>query len=461
MVWCLAECVWASRQTSARIGTLLLFGPLGLIHGLVPFLAPTRAWSAGDALLAAEMALLGVVSCSIGWRAYLRLARVHPTRVLASDLRATLQSRRGQRALSRLFLLSMLLAVAGSLGELIAMAGSLKAALLAGRFEYRGEGNLLLRVLFVHVVTNFAQLPGFLGFFLPRRYRIAGVLFSVVFAAFLFWASKGGRGPALGLVVSVALGFVLSRRLSRMQTIFLGASLLCLVLVAAGLYKVRKSMARESALRSVRLLAEGQTYIDILERDPLNYHSVLVSAVAVFPRRHAYLNGATYVRILFAPVPRALSGGLKPRDTHLVFAEAIGVRKRGVTVPPTLMGDGYINFRGWPGVIVVLMGHGFLYAFLTHRMRQSLLLFLVVAATFGHVAVMTVRGQPYEIVAGLVSGGILIFPAALLSGFPLRWLLLRSKPRATGHRRQRAPTNPDAVPPEPLAGQDDRAPFRA
>lgn len=146
----------------------------------------------------------------------------------------------------------------------------------------------------------------------------------------------------------------------------------------------------------------------------------MISAVEVFPRRHEYLDGATYIRILLFAVPQSLSGGLKPADTHMVFANALSSRRTEMTIPPTMMGDGYINFWGWPGVIIVMLFNGVFFAFMTGRMRDNIWIFLGFGTTFGRVAVMSLRGQPYEIAVGIAISLVLMLAIGRATQIPLQ-----------------------------------------
>lgn len=433
---CAFECSLALRYPRAQIGRALFFAPYGLIHGLVPAISLPRGWHQQDYVSAALLALLGCVSASAGWRLYERFHAAPRGQALSPDLQARLAAPSTRAALSRLVVASMVLSVLAWIGQLVSKAGSLEEALAAGRFEHRLSGNLLVAALFSHAVIKLSQLPGFLGFFLARRMKIAGVCFSLTFAAVLFVASKGARGLALGVVVSTLLGSVLATRMTRRRLWAMGLLFCLLPPLAAGLYTVRKSMSRGSLSDLAEDLVSARTYEDALHSDPLGYHQWLVAAVHFFPRYHPYLEGATYRRILLFAIPGRLVGDLKPRDTHMVFAEAIGAPGGELlTIPPSLPGDGYINFYGWPGVILVLFGTGFVYALITARFRESLAWLLTAGASFGHVAVMTMRGQPYEITAELVAGACIVLPLAGLCG--VRWTRASSGTGGTAPPRDR------------------------
>ena len=132
--------------------------------------------------------------------------------------------------------------------------------------------------------------------------------------------------------------------------------------------------------------------------EPLNYHCQTILAVETLPNAKDWFWGDSYTRILFAIVPEKYSLGLKPRDTNLRFAEACDFRlgKDGVTIPPSVPGEGFINF-GLCGAIL----SGVIYAFVFRCLAlvwqsQGRLGYVVSSSLFG-VAIMAVRGQLYDL----------------------------------------------------------------
>jgi hypothetical protein len=83
----------------------------------------------------------------------------------------------------------------------------------------------------------------------------------------------------------------------------------------------------------------------------LGYAMWLRVAMMNFPARHPYLYGQSYYRLLFAPIPRFV-WPTKPLNTQRVFAQVVepSAAATGLTLPPGLVGDMYINF-GYLGVL--------------------------------------------------------------------------------------------------------------
>src|SRR5262249_39471796 len=152
-------------------------------------------------------------------------------------------------------------------------------------------------------------------------------------------------------------------------------------------------------------------------RDPLNYHQFLVAACEDFPADHPYLNGATYIRLLVFYLPREYFEWLKPPDTHNTFAQTVlRLRDTDVTIPPTMIGDGYINFWGPPGALMIMLLNGMAFAFASRHMREQVLGFLIVGSGFMRYAMLALRGSPYEILTLVLSAVAFIMLIGWLTG---------------------------------------------
>lgn len=217
---CALECAFALRHVNAQIARLMIFGPLGLIHGLVPIVILDHAWDTPAQLLASQMALLGIAMLSAGWRLY-EHKRPQRWAFLSPALSASLQHPKAQRSLRWIFVLSAVLSVGAWITIMILLAGSIQAAWAAGRFEHRGTGTLFTAIL-TNIYTNFVLVPGFLGFFLPRFYRLLGIAFTLIMAILLFVGSKGTRGTSIGLLVCLMVGYALSQPLKGLRVFLLG-----------------------------------------------------------------------------------------------------------------------------------------------------------------------------------------------------------------------------------------------
>lgn len=169
-------------------------------------------------------------------------------------------------------------------------------------------------------------------------------------------------------------------------------------LLSVSLYDVRKSMSRSTAGEMISMILSPTTYQGALMRDPLGYHEFLVAAVEYFPDRHPYLNGATYRRMLVFFLPRRYFEALKPEDPNMIFASIVEPEsaRQLTTIPPTMMGDGYINFWGWPGILIMFV-NGAIFGMVHWKMRTSALWLVAIAPLFVRLGVMGIRGQPYEI----------------------------------------------------------------
>lgn len=404
-------CAWevadSLRNPRGMFAKICVFLGLGTIHGWVPIVTPRYLmWphaTDNEIDYAAMLALIGLVCFSVSWRLYERGKPAWDG--LSPGMQAYVASPAGKRALTRLFLFSLVLGTAGWLGSLIASAGSLSAALEAGRFQYRGKGNLYLNVILTHL-SALMLVPPFIGFYLSAPLRWLGIVCGVALATMLFISTQGGRAFPLAIIGSILLGYAMRYRMSARRFLITGVAAAFVLMMAISLYEVRKVMTYRKFSEVASKLVDPLTYEGAITRDPLNYHQFLVAAVHHFPRDHDYLFGATYWRLLVFYLPQKYFEFIKPVDTNITFASVvIGGKAESLetTVPPTMMGDGYINFWGFPGVLVVMILNGFLLALAARKMRENLFLFLLLGPAFFRFVLLGIRGQPYDILTSVIS----------------------------------------------------------
>lgn len=448
---CAWECVTALFDLRGRIPRLLMFGALGLIHGLVPAITPlgllNTEYSLNSRIQAAMLALIGVVLFSMGWRLW---EFAHPLRAgLSPTLDQRINSREGQTFLRRLFILCAVVGIVAWVASVLAMGVGLGEIFYRARFESRRYEEFYLAAMAQYLVV-LSIVPGFVGFFLPRSYRMIGVVYAVGMAVLLFLASQGTRANPLGLLGGVFMGYALRHRISMVRAVGIGAAGAMILLLSVSLYDVRKTMARQTAGEMVATVLSPSTYQGALVKDPLNYHEFLVAAVEYFPSRHPFLNGATYRRLFVFFLPRRYFESIKPEDPNMTFAAVIdpGSAKELTTIPPSMMGDGYINFWGWPGVLIMFV-NGVLFGFLHWKMRTSLLWLIAGGSMYVRLALLAVRGQPYEVFLLGVWVLLSLWAMARLLGFPLRhghWATGQGTFPSMDRRRRPIPAYPERSP---------------
>jgi len=222
------------------------------------------------------------------------------------------------------------------------------------------------------------------------------------------------------------MGYAMRHRMAWHRAAALGLAGGALLLLSVSLYDVRKTMSRRTWSEMATTVLSPSTYQGALTRDPLNYHEFLVGAVEYFPERHPFLNAATYRRMLVFFLPRRYFEALKPEDPNMVFASVVdpGSAREFTTIPPTMMGDGYINFWGWPGILIMFV-NGVVFGWVHWKMRTSVLWFVSIAPMFVRLGVMGVRGQPYEILLLAVWTIFAVWSLGRLFGFSFRESALR------------------------------------
>ena len=416
--FCLFECFTAMFRGRANITKLIMFAGFGIIHGLVPAITPhSQVWLRADynsLMTAAILTLLGVVVFSISWRLY-EIKSIQwdgPS----PGLIGWIESEIGQRILRRLFWSCGFIALVSWLGGMIASAGSIDAALTAERFRYRSQGYVYLNAIFVHLL-NLSAIPSFICFFMPRRYRLLGITITLTMAAMFFIASKGGRTVPVAILGSLLMGYVLSRKFSFRRLFVICFAGIAIISLSISLYEIRKKMYGKSFLDLGAMILSAESYQNILGRDPLNYHQIFVAAVEHFPKDHKYLNGKTYLRVLFFYLPHKYFYWIKPPDTNNTFAKVILRDPSTVTtIPPTMMGEGYINLWGPPGVALIMIFYGVIFCYAGQRMRDNLLWFLAIGPSFPRFALLAIRGSTYEIITLALSSFIFVWFISNLLG---------------------------------------------
>lgn len=430
VVICTGQCVVASRDIQRNLLRLFVFFGVGLIHGVVPMFSPVYEigqWrSSADSLSsAAPIAFVAAFALAISWTIFVSKARQDP---LSEPNRRASGTQSGAilRGLSdssrlKIALIAGLAGVAGAVGSFSLSAGSLSAYTEGSRFEYRGEGGLAPVLLFY--LVSLAFLPGFLAHFFKRTfYRHIALLYALTFAGWYYFATRGTRSIPIGIMGAVLVGYVLSRDRPRLLGARLSVALVLGVVASVGLYAVRSDLGTLSVSGVTERLTTAQTYQGALDTDPLNYHAQLVAAVDLYPGQEDYTAGATYRRILFAPIPGAVAGGVKPGDTHVDFGRSLYGPNSDISVPPSLPGDGYINLVGPVGMAGLMVLWGGLGAMVDRRLSSNGFWLILLGPGLVRLVLLFLRGQPYEVLVLGITASILTCLIAIMSGVALRTL---------------------------------------
>lgn len=110
------------------------------------------------------------------------------------------------------------------------------------------------------------------------------------------------------------------------------------------------------------------------------YSPFVMRLMNLFPDTYDYLYGSSYWRLLFIFIPRFIYPE-KPFDTQNFIGSIFFPLTPGMTVPPGVNGDAYINFGFW-GILVFII-HGLLFAFIDKR--EKTLRLMLFASSFSIV----------------------------------------------------------------------------
>lgn len=412
--------VWRYRAPlHVHLPMICIVAAIGLLHGLVPAITPSALWSIDASSesreTAALFALAGLIALCWGYRFHFsrHQRRPRPDRGYIDWV----QTSTGQALLRRFYWVSILLGVLGAYLYVQSAGVGLAHFASAARFEFRLDKNLPLASAGVYLF-HFAFAPGFLGFFLPRSYRLAGICFATVLTALSFFVLfKGTRHIALGIPSGVLFGYIFSHRLTPIRLFGIACAGCVLVAGTVSLYEVRKELNSVPFTSAVARAFSAESLAEPLSRDPLNYHEHFVGAVEYFPSDHPYLNGATYRRMLTFYLPGANYPTLKPDHPARVVANVVYGKKFSpelcATVPPSLLGDAYVNFWGWPGLGVLFL-NGMAVSWISAKVRESVTWFLAIGPHMGWFVILAPREGPYDY---FVMGLLLLIMTSLIAKF--------------------------------------------
>ncbi len=421
-------------------GEFAFFGSFGLIFGIAPIMQSADSYAnefgLGARTEAAWYSLAGLMMLVAGFA----LAK-RPLAQLAQKKRALLEQvcdPRTQRLLVKLFWLSIGITLFGQLLMMYTKGISLMDLLHSSRFAHRFNNQGVLSVLSIHL-TSFVYAPAFIGVFLNRRYQLLTFAYVLLAgAAFFFVFAKGTRSIPLALIATVLVAASIRFKVSPKRVGYTALTGFVAIVLSIGLFELRQHQDSVSAIEGVNILLSASAYSGMWDRDPLGYSSNLVGAVATFPELHPYLNAATYRRMLVFFLQESRFPDLKPPDSNILFGLVVHGRPEElqVTVPPSILGDVYINFWGWFGLPVLCL-HGMLYCWLLQRMQTSLLAFLWIGPLTGRFLVLIHRGEPYEMFCLFI-----MFFFAMGATYGFCRLLGREAPRRSTAPARRHPYRP-------------------
>ncbi len=325
-------------------------------------------------------------------------ARCAQSSFQVGDLTEWFRTEQGQRTLRWLFWWGIALGVLALLLIKKANHATLAEMIRGSRFDFRHTRSPILYNIGTYL-TCFAFVPGLVGFFLNRRYQVLSILFICGYALLTFFVfSKGARSLPLGLLGTFIVAYLMRRRPTVSQLMGMSCAVAVLMALAVGLYEGRKYMAHQSVLETVQFLLSSDAYAGALTRDPLNYNECLVGACHCFPDQHSYMNMAGYRRMLMFFLPSSQFPFLKPRDPNVVFGEVVfnTPYQWDVTIPPSIPGDVYINFWGWPGILIMFL-YGMLGAAVDRLVATNPLWFALIGSQAVRLVLLGMRGQPYDL----------------------------------------------------------------
>jgi oligosaccharide repeat unit polymerase len=361
---------------------------------------------------------------TIGGLALLNIAYELASRPARQDERAFLVD---DHRIARAFW--VLLALYGcSLLMIVADAGSVGAIASASRVE-RIEQRGLSTLLSIYVITFTSGLFCLAPTVLAKR-KIAIVPVAVVLLAgeALVFLSFRVRTFLLMHLVAFAIGYALlrpkllpvrrnivaarARRVRLLPLMLVGAFLLVL-----GTYvRFARGMLEHGGVVDFSRLKVADVLRLSLATGDFGYAPIVYQAMHYVPREHPFLNGQSYYRLLFIPIPRSLWRG-KPENTERLVAEWLAPDQPEMTMPPGVQGDLYINFGG-----VGILGFA-VFGTLLALVDRS-------APLKRHLLVGTSATVVFHFVRGGFTNSVMLFATLLALTTWLQWYVTRRAPSA-------------------------------
>lgn len=396
---CFALCVKGINNISGQFLRVVCFGTWGLIHGLVPLLQAIMGLPSDyqylDQVLAGIFTLLVLLAIAGAWYLMSKL-RQRNVAGISFGLRSVLAMHEGNVVLKRMFWATMTI---GMTALVIMVTREGVEFTLARIFQTGRFGSRTLTGYSTAIVGNlvgFLCIAAFLGVLISRKYRIATLIIIPMVAFVFFGASGGSRLIAISLLGSLLFAHLARSRPRKRQVVTFALGGTLVLLLAIGTYELRKIMTTRSTSEAIQFMLTKDAYAEALTRDPLGYHSVMIAVVDSFPESVPFVNMATYRRILFFAFPYKYFPWLKPFDPNMTVSAAIrGTSFSIATVPPTIPGDLYINFWGWPGLLVAPL-FGMFLCYVENKIYNNLLWFIVIGGTCVLRLSNFIRGAIYD-----------------------------------------------------------------
>ncbi|MEC5423399.1 O-antigen polymerase [Virgibacillus sp. C22-A2] len=111
----------------------------------------------------------------------------------------------------------------------------------------------------------------------------------------------------------------------------------------------------------------------------IGYSTRVLDVINYVPLYNDFLNGQSYYRLLFSVIPRSIWRD-KPENTQQIVASWLEPDIEGMSVPPGIIGDAYINF-GLVGLVILIL-FGFFFAILDKKLSIKHFMLWAVSATW-------------------------------------------------------------------------------
>ena len=297
-----------------------------------------------------------------------------------------------------------------ALGAIVLDQGGLSPLLRATRVELQLERSFLSQLASLALyaaVPFYVLLPAYIRH--RRRSILVWLLLALVVDVTVFFAFRI-RSLVVAHIIALAAGTLWRGQIqvadsdaaARLSSVRVRLWKLVLVLLFTA------SLAIASRFLRGYVGTDAEATIDLREyarlsvtRGDMGHSWLVMRIIELVPTKHDYLHGQSYWRLILVPIPRSMYPE-KPQNTERIVGQLLYPDVVGLTLPPGIVGDLYLNFgivgifgmllvgagigrldsiQGLPGMLLAGASFTPLFHFVRGGFTNSVLIFVVLACS--------------------------------------------------------------------------------
>lgn len=218
------------------------------------------------------------------------------------------------------------------------------------RVDVKDSGGLL------SLVSNYIMIASIPFYFLipliklfNKKYYLFTLFVSILSVVITFFVLRT-RSVVIASIISFVFGWVYTYLYTKkgcatkipLSMIVKIAIVLLIIIISSSVMRVARGLM-EVGVGELSILSSVE---NSLVNGDMNYGKNIDEIMEEFEQQRVSLNGQSYYRLLFTPIPRTVWSD-KPENTQQVVADIMGKNYANFTLPPGIQGDAFINFGLW------------------------------------------------------------------------------------------------------------------